>query len=402
LYPWPAMPGALYSGTGLAKAAAALAVVVALAGAGYAWRNGREIAVRTIPPLTNVEIRVFGIGTVEAQVLTKVGFQVAGKVVAIAADQGDFVKAGALLAKLDDATQRAKLMKSEAALRQAAANLAKAKAQRDRAEAAYRQKLSVSQRRQALLTRGTVSQETAEDAQAAEAMAASDLRVVEADAAIAAVSQDDAAAQRQIDAVLLEQHELRSPFDARVIARHKELGSISNAGEPVFTLIAPESIWVRAYIDEARAGSLAVGQKAFVRLRSEANIAVAAEVVRIDQENDRVTEERRIYVRCQACRPEHQLRYLGEQAEVEVVKAVIPKGRFIPIRFVEQFDGRTGRIWVLQDGRLAKRRVEFGERTLDGRVQVVTELPEQVAVVADDRSDLAEGRAARAAASDRP
>ena len=39
----------------------------------------------------------------------RVGFQIAGKVIAIEADQGDFVKAGALLAKLDDDAQRAKL-----------------------------------------------------------------------------------------------------------------------------------------------------------------------------------------------------------------------------------------------------------------------------------------------------
>ena len=54
--------------------------------------------------------------------------------------------------------------------------------------------------------------------------------------------QDDAASQRQIDAVVLVQHELRAPFDAKVIARSKELGGIVNAGEAVFTLIAPDSI----------------------------------------------------------------------------------------------------------------------------------------------------------------
>ena len=47
----------------------------------------------------DVEVRVFGIGTVEAQVLSKVGFQVGGKVASVNADQGDFVKAGTLLAQ---------------------------------------------------------------------------------------------------------------------------------------------------------------------------------------------------------------------------------------------------------------------------------------------------------------
>jgi HlyD family secretion protein len=142
---------------------------------------------------------------------------------------------------------------------------------------------------------------------------------------------------------------------------------------------------------------LAVGQTAFVRLRSESHTAVEAEVVRIDQENDRVTEERRIYVRCSACNPLHQLRYLGEQAEVEIVKRTIPAGAFVPLKYVEAFDGRSGLVWLIDNGRLAKRRVEFSERTLDGRIQIVSRLADGVAIVADDRRDLHDGRAARPA-----
>ena len=111
-----------------------------------------------------------------------------------------------------------------------------------------------------------------------------------------------------------------------------------------------------------------------MRLRSEPDRLFETEVVRIDQENDRVTEERRIYVRCRVCNPQHQLRYLGEQAEVEIVKKVIPSGLFVPLKFVEGYDGRSGTIWTLQDGRLARQRVQLGERLLDGRIQITSEL----------------------------
>jgi HlyD family secretion protein len=371
---------------------AILGAALLLAGGVVYWRLAAEIPVRVAAPEQNVEVRVFGIGTVEAQVLSRVGFQVSGKLTATPADQGDMVKAGALLARLDDEAQRAKLRKSEAAQRQAAANLAKAQVQRERAEVAYQQKKNVSQRRQTLASRGTVSPETAEDAQAAEDIALGDVKIVEADARIAAVVQEDAEAQRQIDAVVLAQHALHAPFDARVIARHKELGSIANAGEAVFTLVAPETIWIRAYVDEALAGGLSLGQPAFVRLRSEPGNQVPAEVVRIDQENDRVTEERRVYVRCRDCGPRHLIRYLGEQAEVEIVKATV-SGVFVPLRRVEGYDGRSGTVWVLREGRLARERVQLGARLLDGRVQVTSDPKGQIVV--DDRADLREGRAAR-------
>jgi HlyD family secretion protein len=381
------------------KTIAGLALAALAAGGVFYWRNAGEIAVRVAAVERDVEVRVFGIGTVEAQVLSKVGFQVGGRMASLHADQGDLVKAGALLARLDDAAQRARLNKSEAAKRQAAANLLKVQAQLKRVEATYQQKKNVNLRRQTLVVRGSVSQEAAEDAQTSEELARSDVAIVEADAAVATVLQDDAAAQHRYDGVVVSQHALHAPFDARVIVRHKELGSIVTAGEPTFTLIAPDSIWVRAHVDQAMAGGLAIGQTAFVRLRSEAERVVETEVVRIDQENDRVTEERRIYVRCRNCGSQHQLRFLGEQAEVEIVKRTIAAGLFVPLRLVEGYDGRSGVVWVIENGRLAQRRLQLGDRLLDGRVHVLSDLPADVSIVIDGRSGKRVGRAARAAAA---
>ena len=37
---------------------------------------------------------------------------------------------------------------------------------------------------------------------------------------------------------ILDQHTLLAPFDALVIDRQKELGTVIKAGDPIFTLIA--------------------------------------------------------------------------------------------------------------------------------------------------------------------
>ena len=69
--------------------------------------------------------------------------------------------------------------------------------------------------------------------------------------------------------------------------------------------------------------------------------------MRIDQENDRLTEERRVYVRCRECSPQHQIRFLGEQAEVEIVKDLVAvRSISFPLKFVEGYDGRSGTIWL--------------------------------------------------------
>lgn len=344
---------------------------------------------------TNVEMRVFGVGAVEAQTLSRVGFQIQGRVVEVTADQGDLVEAGRVLARLDDASQAARVRKAEVAGLQAETLLTKSTAQKQRADIAYAQRKSVNMRRQSLVDRGAVSKETAEDTQAAEEIGRADAAIAAAEVSVARAAGEDAAAQLRLEKSQLDQHTLRAPFNARVIARLKELGSIANAGEAVFTIIDPASIWVRAFIDEGRSGAIKLGQTAWVRLRSEPNQLVEAEVVRIDQENDRVTEERRIYVRCRACRPEHQIRYLGEQAEVEVVTSVAPRAVLVPARNVEEFDGKTGRVWTVEDDLLVRRRLEFGNRQIDGRLEVRAGLPSGASVVVSDVKSAREGRAVR-------
>lgn len=380
----------------------AVLILVAMAVAGIVY-------VRKLSPLTvdvarierDVEVRVFGLGSVEAQVLSRIGFQVAGRIVKLSADQGEIVPAGTVLATLEDSSQRARVAKAEVATLQAQAALAKAQALLQRSEANLQQRVLVNQRRQSLVDRGSVSREQADEAQTNETLAQADLAVAKADVRVAEAARDDVAAALKIEQVLLDQHRLVAPYRARILSRLKEAGAVAGVGEVVFTIIEPNSVWVRAFIDEAVSGGLAIEQKALVRLRSEMNTVVEAQIVRIDQENDRVTEERRVYVRCLNCEPEHQGRYLGEQAEIEIIKRVVAEGLFVPLRAVSGFDGRAGMIWTVEDGKLHRRLVALGDRLLDGRVLIVGGLPAGAGAVVSVQADgFTVGR--RAVASESP
>ena len=72
------------------KIGAGLAAILLVAGGVAYLRFTREIPVRLVGPAQNVEVRVFGIGTIEAQIVSKVGFQVAGKVVAVGKDGNSY------------------------------------------------------------------------------------------------------------------------------------------------------------------------------------------------------------------------------------------------------------------------------------------------------------------------
>ena len=80
----------------------------------------------------NVPIRIFGLGTVEARVLSKVGFEVGAAITELNADHGDIVKEGTVLARLHATQQDAKvarakavLLSNEAAIKKAEVNLTK-------------------------------------------------------------------------------------------------------------------------------------------------------------------------------------------------------------------------------------------------------------------------------------
>jgi len=370
------------------RLAVALALVLAGLAVGRMALGG--VTVEVAVPSHDVPIRVYGLGTIEAKVSSKIGFAVAGTLSELRADAGDLVARGQVLGRLDDAEQRAKVAAARAQYDKAMAQSTSARAIVAKTAANRAQKERVSQRRRSLVASGTVSEETFGDAHAAAISAGADAQAANADVALALATLADARAQLELNEVLLARHTLTAPYDGRISFRSRELGSVVAPGEGIFTLFDPQTVWVLSYVDETLAGGVAVGQDAEVRLRSAPARRFAGRVVRIDIESDRTTEERKIYVACAEC-PQH----LGEQAEVVIDTARVDGAILVPSTAIEGFDGRQGLAWVVENGRLARRSLSFGHRTLDGRLEVAGGLAEGARVVTRLVSGLAEGRSVR-------
>jgi HlyD family secretion protein len=366
--------------------------VLAAAGA-WLWST-RPLPVPVARVVQDVPVEVFGLGTIEAQVLSRIGFEVGGTLIEVAVDHGDQVVAGAIMARLNPASQEARVARTEASVLSADAAAARAAAQRDRAEALLAQKTATARRRHDLAARGIASAEAAELAETELITAQADVALNRADAAVAFAAQAEARANRQAERTALDKHTLRAPFDGIVIARMREPGAALNPGEPVFTLVASGSHWAVAYVDEGRAGDLALGQKAMVTLRSRPGSPIGAEVVRIGLEADRVTEERRVFVRCSAC-PVAPI--IGEQAEIIIETARLPRARLVPEAAVHGFDGVSGTVWTIENGRLAQRRIRFAARLIDARLAITDGLPQDVPVATVVGAGFVLGRAARVA-----
>ncbi len=366
-----------------------LLLPLGLAAGLYAWGQ-QPLEVNLTRLERDVPLRVFGLGTVEARILSRIGFEVPGVLVALEADHGDSVAAGAVLARLDDASQRARLARAEATLQNAEAQQGRVAAIAERATATYAQKRSLAQRRRELATRGSGSLEAAELAETEALTAAADLTVARADIGVAQAVLADARANLLAEQTTLAKHRLLAPFDAVVIARNREAGAALAPGEVIFTLVAPGSLWALAHVDEARAGHIREGQPAEIRLRSLPGEVYPARVVRIGLESDRVTEERRVNLRCERC-PERPV--IGEQLQVEIETGRLPEARLVPEAAITGFDGSQGRGWVLEGGVLRQRDLRFTGRTLDARLVLDSAAPD---VITRILPGFREGRAARA------
>ncbi|MEZ5765592.1 MAG: efflux RND transporter periplasmic adaptor subunit [Xanthobacteraceae bacterium] len=363
----------------------------AAAAAAFIYTN-RPITIQVATIEENVPVRVFGLGTVEARVLSKIGFEVGATLVELNVDHGDRVTKGQVLARLNIGEQEAKVAKARAALLILEANIKKAEANLEKAQAMLGQKQAANQRKQALVGRDIVSQQVAEEAVRDEAVAKADVAVAQSEAETSKAQLIDGRAQLQFEETMLRHRTLVAPYDALVTERHKELGTVIKAGDPIFTLIAANSYWGLAYVDEARAGFIQEGQRVDARLRSRPQDAFTGRVMRIGLESDRVSEERRVYIK--GDNPPPRI-FLGEQAEFWITVAQLDKVMLVPEAAVQGYNGREGRVWTVESGRLQRRFIKFRHRTEDARLEIIDGLPAGARVVSRLEDGFHEGRSVR-------
>jgi HlyD family secretion protein len=374
---------------------AALALVVFLSW----WFYFSPVTVSLAPVEANLREQVYGLGVIGARVQSNVGFKVPGVLVELDTDQGYRVRAGQVLARLDARDIEAQVAVAKAGVAQARANVDKAKADVASAMANFTNASRISARDARLIKNGVVSEEQTETDQNAVRVTTANVAVAQSEVAQAAAALQSAEAQEAFEEATLAYYTLYAPYDAWVISRNLELGSMPNPGQSVFTLVAAHTVWVVGYVDERLAGRLNVGQPAEIVLRSDPNKHIPGHVERIEIQSDPVNEERLVDVAFDQI-PDNI--HLAEQAYVYIITNVLPRAVAVqPAAVADLRDGHAT-VWTVENGRLDQRRVTVGPELLDGRLPIVDGLPAAAAVVAAPVSGRRVGRAADIAEASGP
>ena len=283
------------------------------------------------------------------------------------ADQGDYVKTGQVLARLDPIDLNERLASSRLMAERSANSIRMAEAQLAQAQSQEKTVSSTHSRFVDLHAKGYVSQEML-DAKLNEKNAAQ-AALDAATASLAAVKRDREKAQSDASGVarLRDQTVLLSPVSGIVTARMVEPGVTVAPGQTVLQVIDPGDIWIKTRIDQKQAGFVHAGQQVSIVLRSQPQSAVPGAVKRVDMISDAITEERIVNVSFAA--PESDV-ILGEYAEVTIRLPGLENTRSISTAAVKQIDQQKG-VWVLHNGHAKFKTIKTGIATLDGRTQIL-------------------------------
>lgn len=201
-----------------------------------------------------------------------------GRVAEVLAREGDFVEAGAVLARIDSTELEAEIRAAEAATRQARQELAQAGALIAQREGELTLAEAELARAATLRERGYGTIETLDlrRMQKTTAIAARDSALAQRAAAEAAVESAEArvAALR----AQLAEHVLTAPRAGRVQYRLAEPGEVLAPGGRIVTLLDLGDVYMDVYLPTADAGRLALGDEARLILDAAPQYVIPAAV----------------------------------------------------------------------------------------------------------------------------
>lgn len=231
-------------------------IVLLVAGAvWYEWGGAGEARIRydTAPvTLGDLEVTVIATGTVQPTTQVELSSELSGTLASVDVDFNDPVTEGQVLARLDDTKLRA-------AVTNAQAQLASARAKLFSAEATVTETAEALASAEALDKRGLNTRQTIIGARAAHDRATAAVEMARADVTLA---EANLSAQESD----LDKAEIRSPINGIVLTRAAEKGQIvaASLNAPILFTLAEDlsRMELRVSVDEADIGRVQVGQEA--------------------------------------------------------------------------------------------------------------------------------------------
>ena len=326
----------------------AILALVAIAGAGWYLARPRVHAVQTTPIVTAFPSQQFVVlnatGYVVAQRKAAISSKATGRLEWLGVAEGSRVKAGDVIARIDNRDVIAQSQSAEAAARAASALVRQAEVERQNAQVEYR-------RSDELVGKGFISRSALDTAKA---------RLDRAQAAVASAQANlnSARANARNAQVAVDYTEIRAPFDGVILSKSANVGDLvtpfSNATDSkgaVVSMADMSTLEVEADVSESSLGKISVGQPAEIVLDALPDARFRGRISRIVPTVDRAKATVMTKVKFDAIDPRilpemsAKVSFLSQEVTAEQQKPLVAVN---PDAIVQR-DGRTV-VFVVRDG----------------------------------------------------
>jgi membrane fusion protein, multidrug efflux system len=269
-------------------------------------------------------------GSVLPEGLADLRAEVSAIVLAVLKENGDKVKKGDLLVRLDETSIRDTLRSREAAAQTA--------------EQAYEQAQRQYERLAKLQKDGLVSLQQLEDAEDRRNATQSERES----------SRSNLVAARQ----QLARTMVRAPFDGVVSDRKVSAGDTAQVGKELLKVIDPDSLRFEGYVSADSIGAVSAGQKVTFRIHGYDDKDFSGKITRINPAANSVTRQVEVLVSFEDGQQPPGVAGLFAEGRVETTHA---EGLSLPPDLIVR-DGDDSFAWRVQAGKLRKVKLTVGDR----------------------------------------
>ena len=318
---------------------------------------------------SSIQQTVFGTGSLEGKTRLSISPRATGAIRKLYADQGDTVKAGTLLVEMDadDILQQKRVAEAELAVAQAALLRIDAEIRSAKANLEYAN--SMFQRSEKLLSSNAESRSTYDKNRQNMLVAAANFEQAEKRRIEAESTLAKHRAQIAYYKTKLSETRLTAPFDALIVRRNREQGAIVNPGVSIMDIVDTSNIWASVWVDETQIAHLKNRLDADVFFRTLPQQRFQGKICRLWRETDRETREFKVDIAL-AQLPANWT--LGQRLEV-FIKINSPKLCVnIPARLIS-WKNNSPFVLCIVDGKITERPVITGIRSKD-KVEIISGL----------------------------
>ncbi|RAK08483.1 RND family efflux transporter MFP subunit [Halanaerobium saccharolyticum] len=323
-------------------------------------------------------------GTVEYAGKRKISAQIGGEITDIYVEEGETLKKGDLLAKIEDQKLKNNLNSAQAAVKEAENVLKKAKLSKEisennliesraalnEAQSNYSQWKSDYNRDKKLYHKNAIAEAKFEQTKTQFKKAAAQIEKMKAAVASAEKSVEIAElniknsreklkkAENEFENARLElkDTEIKSPITAKVVREFAEEGELIGVGQPLFEIARPERLEVKVQVGMKDLNKLKVGTKVLISFPALKNRNLEAEISEIDSTADlrsRTTEVTIIFKENNLTLKDGS--FVAAALVAESYKDVI----IIPERAIFNYQNKS-HVYLIEEGKAVRKKIKKG------------------------------------------